>query len=93
MNNRGSLGIDRKIQEREREINNDSPLLEKESFRNIKKDYDSNRLNLNDKAQLYNHEFRKIQTGTPLKFITADNNGYITLNKEASTVFFKKFNS
>lgn len=87
MNNRDSLGFDRKIKDREKELNQDSPLYEKESFRNIKKDHENNRLNLNDKAQLYNGDARKIQNGTALKFLYAEPNGNISLGKDSLIVF------
>jgi hypothetical protein len=86
MDNRDSLGFDRKIKEREKELNKDSPLYEKESFRQIKQHFQNNRLNLNEKAQLYSGEAKKIQNGVPLKFLSADNSGNITLNRESLTV-------
>ena len=86
MDNRDSMGFDRKIKERELELHIDSPLHEKESFRQIKTDHENNRLNLNDKAQLYNVEGKKIQNGLPLKFLTADHKGIISINKDAMNV-------
>jgi len=86
MDNRDSLGFDRKIKERELELNKDSPLNQKESFRQIKHDHENNRLNLNDKAHLYNVEDKKIQNGHPLKFISADHKGIISINKESMNV-------
>ena len=86
MGDRDSLGFDRKIKEREKELHKDSPLHEKESFRQIKNDHEHNKLNLNDKAQLYNADARKIQNGVPLKFLIVDNKGIISLSKDSTVV-------
>ena len=88
MEDRDSLGFDRKIKQKEKELTKDSPLYEKESFRQIKRDFENNRLNLNEKAHLFSAEAKKIKNGIPLKFLTSDTYGNITLNRESLTVFY-----
>lgn len=92
MNNRDSLGFDRKVKDKESEMNrnNGSPLLDKESFRQIKQDHDKHTMNLNEKAMLFNNENRKMQNGTPLRFIATDAYGNLILNKESTIVIILK---